>query len=154
MRADFQEFDKRASDLQKVQGRMFMHPEGSQTFRKEQDFEQRTGNNYFWGYRSESITYYGQTPGLTLPQQMQPGMHAGFASLGLLVTIFMIGAYLAVAARLASIWKRTRYSQSHAARAILLWPFLALFSQKFRREIRKAPLRQQNHMENDKGEMA
>ena len=81
--------------------------------RKEQDFEQRTGNNYFRGYRSESITYYGQTPGLTLPQQMQPGMHAGFASLGLLVTMFMIGAYLAVAARLASIWKRTRYL-SHA----------------------------------------
>ena len=77
--------------------------------RKEQDFEQRTGNNYFRGYRSESITYYGQTLGLTLPQQMQPGMHAGFASLGLLVTMFMIGAYLAVAARLASIWKRTRY---------------------------------------------
>ena len=44
-----------------------------------------------------------------VPQQLQPGMHARFASLGLLVTVIMIGAYLAVAARLASIWKRTRY---------------------------------------------
>lgn len=82
--------------------------------RKEQDFEQRTGSAHFRGYRSESITYYGQAPGPMLPQQMQPGMHAGFASLGLLVTVFLIGAYLAVAARLASIWKRTRcLSLSH-----------------------------------------
>ena len=44
-----------------------------------------------------------------MPQQMQAGMHGGFASLGLLVAVFLVGAYLAVSARLASIWKRTRY---------------------------------------------
>ena len=39
-----------------------------------------------------------------------------------------------------------RYSNSQAFKAILLWPFLALFSQSFRQEIREASLRQQNHM--------
>ena len=39
-----------------------------------------------------------------------------------------------------------RFAESQAAKAILLWPLLALFSQSFRREIREAALRQQHHM--------
>ena len=76
--------------------------------RNEQHFEQRTGSGYFSGYRLESITYYGQPSPPLLHHHVQPIMQTGFANLGVLALMFLIGTYLAVAARLATVWDKTR----------------------------------------------
>ena len=76
--------------------------------RNEQQYEQRTGSGYFHGYRSESITYYGQPSAPLLHQYIKPGMQPGIVSLGVLALMFVIGTYFAVATRLAAVWEKTR----------------------------------------------
>ncbi|CAL8463837.1 g3371 [Coccomyxa elongata] len=143
--------NERARKLQergKVTG-FSQRQEGAQTYRNEQQWEEKLPGGWRKGYRSESITYFGAPT--SAPIQLQSAQSAG---LGNGVTLFalatLIGAYTAVAAALMQSYKHTKYSASKAWLVVAAWPLLALFSDRFRQEIRTALRRKTLFKDNGK----
>jgi hypothetical protein len=75
--------------------------------RDEQQWEEKLSNGWRRGYRSESITYFGQPP--AVPVQLTAAQQVGAgASWGLFAAALLVGAYLGVAAALHRAYKYTK----------------------------------------------
>eukprot|EP00238_Polyblepharides_amylifera_P009702 CAMPEP_0196579338 /NCGR_PEP_ID=MMETSP1081-20130531/20397_1 /TAXON_ID=36882 /ORGANISM="Pyramimonas amylifera, Strain CCMP720" /LENGTH=142 /DNA_ID=CAMNT_0041898885 /DNA_START=417 /DNA_END=845 /DNA_ORIENTATION=- len=87
------------------------------------------------GYTYRSVTVYSSEPNFLQPHSQQPGLLAVYAP------AIVIGLYVAGILQFLRNFSKTRFIDEKKWMLAVLWPFLYMFSERFRNEFNHAGLK-------------
>lgn len=110
-------------------------PPGAASFHEEESFRSARPDEFTSYYRYESIVIYGgrTVPCIAAPPSAEAATGGSWAAL----VVVAAAASAAVGAVLARRFESMCYREESKAQIVLLWPLLALFSPKFRAQLRR-----------------